>query len=815
MQTLLITREPPLLENEVASGNAIRTRQLESAFQDAGHAVSQVWLSNSANHPDAFRNRDELQSLISQKCPDAIVVSYWDLLALLPFELQQPVILDFIAPRPLELLYQKPEQVGPELKLLQRYLCKCDLILVGNQAQRDLLWFTLLQAGFDLRGSDPLLVMPLAAEFAGMPRSDPQTDGWTLVSGGVDWPWRKSDEYWKAIRAMTNSSSKTAPRLVLFGGQYKWQPGEHANSYADQSDPMRVDDKLHTRELQPYASFSQYLKDSAHIGLEVAQPNIERRFSQSFRSLEFLRHGLPIICNDYLPIAGLIEHYEAGWTINDPAEIEALIESIMQHPEEWRRRSENARKLVEKALNPRKVAQPLLEWLDLPTKAPRLPASAHTETVAMLGRMPLAQRFKRQWKLLRRAALTRLFRPPSGENVLMVTRSDIFPADHGAAVKIVETAKALSRQGCKVGIVSDNRRQWWLFENGEVQVCRLPFYLRLLSLPGPLAKLLHLSKDLPESNAFLYLPLSNSSFFWHCLYVGKKLHAGILQAEFPAYAQPCIEARDILNAAVVLVEHNVEYSRLQAQVPELSEPQYKTLQAIELDLCNRSDAVICVSDNDRQILLGDGVSPALLHTIPHGFDPEPFTLPARKGLREQFGLPENALLIAFHGTFSYPPNRDALQVFASLLLPKLADHSRPFHVLAIGRNPPADSLHAHIHYSGSVDQVGPWLSACDMAVIPLRQGGGTRMKIIDCFAAGLPVISTSKGIEGIPVTNHHEALICDDWNKMVKLIVEVAESEPLRTRLTAAATEFAANMDWNSIARRYLSVFSTIRRTPK
>lgn len=815
MQILLITREPPLVESDVASGNAIRTRQLESAFEHAGHSVSQVWLSDSPRHPDAFQKRDELQSLISQKRPDTIVVTYWDLLALLPFELQQPVILDFIAPRPLELLYQNPEKVGPELLLLQGCLCKCDLILVGNQSQRDLLWFTLLQAGFDLRGSDPVLVLPLAAEFAGMPRSNPQTDGWTLVSGGVDWPWRKSDEYWQAIRAMTNSSTKAAPRLVLFGGQYKWQSGEQANSYANQSVRALANAKLDSRELEPYASFSQYLGDSAHIGLEVAAPNIERRFSQSFRSLEFLRHGLPIICNDYLPIAGLVEHYQAGWTINDPSEIEALIEAIMQNPEEWQRRSENARKLVENALNPQKVAQPLLEWLELPAKAPRLPASAPIETAAMLGSMPLVQRLKRQWQLLRRAALTRLFRPSSGENVLIVTRSDIFPADHGAAVKIVETAKALSRQGCKVGIVSDNRRQWWLFENGEMQTCQLPFWLRMFSLPGPLAKLLHLSKDLPESNAFLYLPLSDSSFFWHCLYVGKKLNAGILQAEFPAYAQPCIKARDILNAAVVLVEHNIEYSRLQAQVPELSDNQYKTLQAIELDLCNRSDAVICVSDNDRQILLTDGVSPAILHTIPHGFDPEPFALPAQNGLREQFGLPENAVMIAFHGTFSYPPNRDALQAFASLLLPKLADQSRPYHVVAIGRNPPADSLHANIHYTGSVEQVGPWLSACDMAVIPLREGGGTRMKIIDCFAAGLPVISTSKGIEGIPVINNHEALICDDWNTMVELIVELAESEPKRSRLIAAATEFAAGMDWNSIARRYLSVFSKIRRTPK
>ena len=407
-------------------------------------------------------------------------------------------------------------------------------------------------------------------------------------------------------------------------------------------------------------------------------------------------------------------------------------------------------------------------WLELAKKAPVGLAAKQQAKPVTLAKPPWPQRLKKQTGIIKRVALSQMLQPRPGENILIVTRSDLFPDDHGAAVKIVETARALSQHGRKVGIISDNRKHWWLFENGQKQRCRLPFWLRLLSLPRSLSRLLHLSKDLPESNAFLYLPLTDNSFFWHCLYVGKKLNAGILQAEFPAYAKPCVEARDILNAAVVLVEHNVEYARLKAQVSELSSEQFQNLQEIEIDLCNRSDAVICVSDNDRQQLLNDGVRPELLNTIPHGFDPVPYALPAKDGLRQKFDLPVNAVLMAFHGTFSYPPNRDALKVFAEILLPQLESAELPFYVIAIGRNPPRDDIHTHIHFTGSVDAVGPWLKACDMAVIPLREGGGTRMKIIDCFAAGLPVISTSKGIEGIPVVNNREAIICDDWTKMKK-----------------------------------------------
>jgi len=97
----------------------------------------------------------------------------------------------------------------------------------------------------------------------------------------------------------------------------------------------------------------------------------------------------------------------------------------------------------------------------------------------------------------------------------------------------------------------------------------------------------------------------------------------------------------------------------------------------------------------------------------------------------------------------------------------------------------------------------------------LCEGGGTRMKIIDCFAAGLPVISTSKGIEGIPVVNQREAIISDDWINMVNEIIGLAGSRERRDQLSAAARDFAADMDWKSITRRYLSIFSAIRRTAK
>jgi hypothetical protein len=177
---------------------------------------------------------------------------------------------------------------------------------------------------------------------------------------------------------MKDDSGSDAPRLILFGGQYRWhdqqesddsritdspdiqadantaqisrqQAGPHAGPR--HAGPGHAASGLQTQSLAPYSHFSEFLVESAHIGLEVAEPNIERKYSQSFRSLEFLRHGLPLICNDYLPIASLIEKYNAGWLVSGPQELPGLLRKIMSQPDEWKKRSENALRSSEPGYN--------------------------------------------------------------------------------------------------------------------------------------------------------------------------------------------------------------------------------------------------------------------------------------------------------------------------------------------------------------------------------------------------------------------------------------------------------------------------------
>lgn len=812
MKILQITQEPPLLDQEVVSGNAVRSHQIRSALEASGHRVKQVWLSREktgSRTDHAFHNQDELQGILMQQAPDAIVVAYWELLALLPHDMSVPVVLDYVAPRTLEELFESPETVSASLRRLVNNLRRCDLLLVGNELQRHLMVNTLIEAGFDLRGPDPVRVVPLGAEPVTRPESDPAADGWLFVSGGVTWPWRSSESYHSALESFAGRHPDTV-QMIHFGGGFRWHG--HPSQTEGSSDPTgKVSGAVQFRQLEPYRDFSAFLTERAHVGIELADWNVERQYSQSFRSLEFLRHGLPILCNRYLPLAEWVEKYDAGWVVDEPAELEALLPQIISSPGAWREKSANALKLVREALQPVKSVQPLLTWLESPVKATRLePTAIWTEKPPVLGVPPLWERLKRQFGLARTVLLNRLFGQEAGRGILFVTRGDLFPPDHGAAVRTVESARALARAGTKVGIVTDDRSQWFEVTPDSIESRKYPAWTRLLSMPGPVTKLLHFSKDIPYSNSFLYLPLTDGSFFWRTLAAARAVHAGILQAEFPAYAEPCIKARDTLDCKVVLVEHNVEYERIKAQVEELTDRQYETLKALEIDLCNRSDAVVCVSDNDRQKLGEDGVHPQLLHTVAHGVNLAEFDLPATPDVRARFNIPEDSPLLVYHGTYSYPPNREALQIFAETLLPGLEEKGLSCHLLAVGRNPPSSSPHPRIHLTGSVDQVAPWLKAADMSVIPLVDGGGTRMKIIDCFAATLPVISTSKGIEGIPVEAGKQALVIDDWDEMMAAVLDLSEQPGKARQLAQAGRALADSLDWNAAAKKYQSIYASL-----
>lgn len=393
---------------------------------------------------------------------------------------------------------------------------------------------------------------------------------------------------------------------------------------------------------------------------------------------------------------------------------------------------------------------------------------------------------------------------------MIVTRSDLDPPDHGAAIKILRTARAISMNGIPAYLVTPNRRSFTAFIAGEDRSIAFPMWLRMLA---PWQRLLYrriARKGVPRDEVFLYAALQDWGLLLRCAYVAIKYQTRIFHAEFPAYAKIATRMRDTLGGIALLVEHNIEYRRILEQHPDLRPRAADFLRRTELSACDDVDQVVTVSEVDRAALVASGIDSAKVKVVPHGVDLEAFAHaePAFDSLRA-LGVPLDRPLLVFHGAYQYPPNLEAMQILAQEILPELATRcSQRVAVIAIGPSPPLRSIHPDIFFTGSVEEVAPYISAAQAAIVPLRHGGGTRMKILDYFAAGVPVVATAKALEGIEVIDGREALIRETPAELASALALLLEQPDVGKALTLAAECYVSKYDWLAIGAEYRSLYT-------
>jgi glycosyltransferase involved in cell wall biosynthesis len=156
------------------------------------------------------------------------------------------------------------------------------------------------------------------------------------------------------------------------------------------------------------------------------------------------------------------------------------------------------------------------------------------------------------------------------------------------------------------------------------------------------------------------------------------------------------------------------------------------------------------------------------------------------------GLERNAPTIVYVGYYHYAPNRDAAETLIEEIFPRVLRQRRDARLLLVGREPSeamlaAAARDARIVVTGAVDDTRPYLRLADVCAVPLHAGGGTRLKILEAFASGIPVVSTSKGIEGIAAVNGREVVIADDHDTFASAIVDVlSHPERYRAQIDAA-----------------------------
>jgi glycosyltransferase involved in cell wall biosynthesis len=269
---------------------------------------------------------------------------------------------------------------------------------------------------------------------------------------------------------------------------------------------------------------------------------------------------------------------------------------------------------------------------------------------------------------------------------------------------------------------------------------------------------------------------------------------------------------DFLDAAVnfprkvtiptVLFQHNVESEIWRRLALVQSHPAKKLLYRVEFakmlgyerKMVRRFQQVIAVSEHDRK-LMSRWVDPARITVVPTGVDLKQF-----KGKSPGKEM-EN--LVIFVGAMDWGPNVDAVQYFCQEI----------WRFRIVGRNPDrrVEKLAGEsIEITGSVPSVVDHLYAASVVVVPLRIGGGTRLKIYEAMAAGKAVVSTSVGAEGLDVHHGSDIVLADDPTTFAENVVSLLRDKPLRRRYEQSAAALAAQYDWTAISEKFLSVLGSL-----
>jgi polysaccharide biosynthesis protein PslH len=190
------------------------------------------------------------------------------------------------------------------------------------------------------------------------------------------------------------------------------------------------------------------------------------------------------------------------------------------------------------------------------------------------------------------------------------------------------------------------------------------------------------------------------------------------------------------------------------------------------------DRTTVVSEVERAALVRIGCDPGRVRVVPNGV--------AREDLcpRSTRRFPR----LVYSGSMTYAANADAVRWFVSQVWPAVRRSRPDLSLVVTGSTAGVDLGELQriggVSFSGYVDDVKTLVAESAACVVPLRLGGGTRLKILEALALGTPVVATSKGAEGLAVTPGHDILIADRPDDFARKVVEVAGDVALTARLT-------------------------------
>ncbi len=280
----------------------------------------------------------------------------------------------------------------------------------------------------------------------------------------------------------------------------------------------------------------------------------------------------------------------------------------------------------------------------------------------------------------------------------------------------------------------------------------------------------------------------------------------------PSYVWPSLPKTDI---PVVVTEHNIEFSIYQGYVAQYRYPFLRPLlywdvmklRWWEKHIWKKASHVITVSESDRDTI-GNATNIACVHVVPNGVNLTQFTFRPKKKPGKR---------ILFVGYFGWLQNRDALAYLLDVLWPKIIQSEKDMTLRVVGKKLPKHMREKVADVGGTygeeVEDIVAEYHNADCLLAPIRIGGGTRYKILEAMATGLPVVTTTVGAQGLAVTANQEILVADDPDAMVTTLSDIFTNVKQRHEITKRARAVVEkNYSWDQLAKKLEEVWQYAKK---
>jgi sugar transferase (PEP-CTERM/EpsH1 system associated) len=234
--------------------------------------------------------------------------------------------------------------------------------------------------------------------------------------------------------------------------------------------------------------------------------------------------------------------------------------------------------------------------------------------------------------------------------------------------------------------------------------------------------------------------------------------------------------------------------------------QWQKLRRYERRIVRTADAIIAVSEADAKAIQ-QLVPEANVTVVPNGV-----ALDYYQEAEDYAPLKDRPALV-FTGKMDFRPNVDAILWFTSRVWPRLRAEMPQIHLYVVGKDPhPRLATIARepgITITGFVPDIRPYIAGADVYIVPLRIGGGTRLKVLEALAMGKAIVSTTVGCEGIGLRSGQEALLADTPQDFAAAVLTLLTDKEQRQALAAAARQIAAtHYDWQRIVPRLEALYA-------